>query len=76
VAESLQRQALARESHWTEALAVGDAAFVAAAQAAYGGQRTDFQRSPLVAPGSASDAYVLRETGAAYEANLARKSRR
>lgn len=66
VADSLQRRTLVREPHWTEGLAVGDAAFVAMAQALYGRQRTDFQCSHVEAPGAESDTYVLRETGTAY----------
>lgn len=75
VADSLLRRTLAREPHWTEGLAVGDAAFVDAAQAAYGGQRTAFQRSLLDASGLESGACVLRENSAAYAATLPRKSR-
>jgi|GEM_PF-1437924 len=52
VAVSLQCRALAREPHWTEGRAVCDAAFVAAAQATYGGQRKAFQWFCLEVPGS------------------------
>ena len=70
VAVSLQCRALAREPHWTEGLAVGDAAFVATAQATYGGQRKAFQWSYVEVPGSESAVCVLRETATAYEATL------
>ena len=70
VADSLQHRSLAREPHWTESLAVGDAAFVATAQTLYGRQRTAFQCSHLEAPGAESDTYVLRETGTAYTPTL------
>lgn len=66
VADSLQRQALAREPHWTEGLAVGDATFIATAQALYSKQRTAFQYSHLETSGAAPGVYVLREASTAY----------
>ena len=70
VADSLERRALAREPHWTEALAVGDEAFVARAQAIYGKQRAAFQWSHLEALGAEPDTYVLREATTAYTPTL------
>jgi putative transposase len=62
VDEKLERRALAREAQWTEALAVGDKAFVERTARSFG-HRHKFEYSET---DSATDAWVVREAALSY----------